>query len=201
MRRWRRRLWGAAIVGFVAAATVPITAVPAQAGGGCHGEATEGTGAQVVLAQRCFGPTILRVAPGTKVTWINEDDDIHNVTGFGYRWGTQDDLSKGDRFSSTFQSRGVFPYTCYLHPGMNGAVVVGDAAPALDSGIAPDSDVVVSDDAPKGTTRVVTAGQTTSGSAGPWPALAGVGFALAFANGLTLIWLRRRVVRAPTEPS
>jgi hypothetical protein len=143
------------------------------------------------------------VAPGTKVTWLNKDSDVHNVTGFGYRWGTQGDIREGERFSTTFQSRGVFPYTCYLHPGMNGAVVVGDAAPSLDGGIAPESDAVVGEDAaaPEEATRVVTAGQTTAGSAGPWPALAGVGFALAFANGLALIWLRRRMASARSDPS
>jgi plastocyanin len=186
----------------VAAATIPFAALPAEAGGGCHGAATEGTGAVVVLDQRCFGPTILRVAPGTKVTFVNKDPDVHNVTGFGYRWGSQSDLRQGQRFSTTFGSRGVFPYTCTLHPGMNGAVVVGDAAPSLDGGVAPQSDAVVTDDvAPQAATTIVTAGQTTAGSAGPWPALAGTGFALAFAGGVTLIWLRRRIASAPSDPS
>ena len=200
----RRRLKAAALAGFVAAMVVPLAAVPAHAGAGCHEEATEATGAVVVLAERCFGPTVLRVVPGTKVTWINKDFDVHNVTGFGYRWGTEGDIRQGQRFSTTFRSRGVFPYTCYLHTGMNGAVVVGDAAPSLDGGIAPESGAVVNDEeaaAPKAATRVVTAGQITSDSAGPWPALAGVGFALAFVNGLTLIWLRRRLASVPSDPS
>jgi hypothetical protein len=96
----------------------------------------------------------------------------------------------------------VFPYTCYLHLGMNGAVVVGDVAPSLAEGALPQSDAVVSEDeaAPKAAARVVAAGQGT-GSAGPWPALAGIGFALAFANGLALIWLRRRIASAPVDPS
>ena len=198
MQRWRRRIRGAMVIGFMAAAALPLTAVPAQAGGGCHGEATEGTGTTVVLAQRCFGPTILRVAPGTRVTWVNEDFDLHNVTGFGYEWGTDGDLRQGGRFATTFQSKGVYPYTCYLHPGMNGAVVVGNVAPSLVEGAVPQSDAAVSADAAPAT--VVAAGQSTADS-GPWPALAGVGFALAFANGVALIMLRRRMASAPANPS
>jgi plastocyanin len=202
VRSLRRGIRGVVVVGFVAITTVPFTAAPARAGAGCHGDATEATGTVVVLDQRCFGPTVLRVAPGTKVTWINKDFDVHNVTGFGYRWGTQGDLRQGDRFATTFSSRGVFPYTCYLHPGMNGAVVVGDVAPSLAEGALPQSDAVVTEDeaAPKAATRVVAAGQG-AGSAGPWPALAGIGFALAFVNGLALIWLRRRMASAPVDPS
>jgi plastocyanin len=201
---WRRRIKAAAMVGFVAITTLPLIAAPARAGGGCHGEATEATGTVVVLAERCFGPTVLRVAPGAKVTWINRDYDVHNVTGFGYRWGTQGDLRRGDRFSTTFSSQGVYPYTCYLHPGMNGAVVVGEvAAPAATDGLEPQSGTTVAEDAaaPKTSTQVVAAGQTTAGSAGPWPALAGIGFALAFAGGLALIWLRRRMASTPVDPS
>jgi plastocyanin len=203
VRTWRRRLRSVTVVGFVAAATIPFAAPSAEAGGGCHGGATEGTGAVVVLDQRCFGPTILRVAQGTTVSFVNKDPDAHNVTGFGYRWGSQSDLRQGERFSTTFGSRGVFPYTCTLHPGMNGAVVVGDAAPSLEGGVAPQSDAGVADDAatPQAATTVATAGQTTPGSAGPWPALAGVGFALALANGVTLIWLRRRITSARSDPS
>ncbi len=190
------------VICALAATALPLTAVPARAGGGCHGEATEATGNLVVLAQRCFGPTILRVAPGTKVTWVNKDFDLHNVTGFGYRWGSQEDLRQGDRFSTTFDARGVFPYTCYLHPGMNGAVVVGDVAPSLVDGAVPQSDAAVSADAAeaKAATKVVAAGQSTR-ETGPWPALAGVGFALAFANGLALVLLRRRIASASADPS
>jgi plastocyanin len=200
---WRRRLRIAAAVGFLAVTSIPLAALPTEAGGGCHGEATEGTGAVVVMAERCFGPTVLRVAPGTQVTWVSKDSDVHTVTGFGYQWGSQGDLGQGERFSTMFRSRGVFPYTCYLHPGMNGAVVVGDAAPSQDGGLAPQSGAVAVHDAaaPRAATRVVTAGQTTAGSAGPWPALTGVGFALAFAGGVTLIWLRRRIASARSYPS
>ena len=35
-------------------------------------------------------------------------------------------LGQGGTYSYTFAASGVYPYYCFLHPGMVGAVVVGD---------------------------------------------------------------------------
>lgn len=107
-----------------------LALVPASqvfAGGGCHLGATESTGDTVVLDQACFTPTNLYVEPGTTVTWTNKDIMAHVVVGQAYEWGTREDLLQGDIFSHTFEAEGTYPYTCYLHPGMNGTVIVGDA--------------------------------------------------------------------------
>jgi plastocyanin len=97
------------------------------AGGGCHNEATplEGTSPDVRIDKCQFQSAILRVPVGTTVTWTNDDFLPHVVSGTG--WGrAQSMLMTGDSFARAFTEAGAFPYTCSLHPGMNGVVLVGD---------------------------------------------------------------------------
>jgi plastocyanin len=96
----------------------------ASAGGGCHEGVTQGEGDTIVIADACFTPTTLYVEPGDQVTWLNKDDYAHNVTA--NTWGYFDDLNEGDTFTATFDQDGVYPFACTYHPGMTGAIVVGD---------------------------------------------------------------------------
>ncbi|HEX5948986.1 MAG TPA: plastocyanin/azurin family copper-binding protein [Actinomycetota bacterium] len=116
--------------GIVAAMMVGSTmwAWPASAGGGCHEGATQGEGDTVAMADLCFTPSVLRVDPGTEVTFVNRDLTTHNVSANG--WGHFEDMAKGDGFRATFEEEGVYPYACMYHAGMTGAVVVGDGAGA-----------------------------------------------------------------------
>jgi plastocyanin len=75
-----------------------------------------------------FQPQQIRVAPGTTVRWVNQDNFAHTVTA-----GTRDNpsglfdsgnVSSGGTFSFTFQEPGTYDYFCSIHPGMNGQVVV-----------------------------------------------------------------------------
>jgi hypothetical protein len=84
---------------------------------------------------------VLYVERGTDVTWTNQDDTGHNIVGVGVTWGNPDlTLNEGDTASYRFDEDGVFPYACWIHPGMVGAIVVGDRAdltavvPAADGG-------------------------------------------------------------------
>jgi plastocyanin len=120
---------GAAIrLGLVAAASTAVLTVPwagpAAAGGGCHVGPTQGQGDTVEMVKACFTPSILRVDPGTEVTFVNNDPVTHNVTASD--WGLFDDMDQGDSFSARFAEPGIYPYACTYHPGMTGAVVVGD---------------------------------------------------------------------------
>ena len=114
-----------AIVLAAAVLTVLIVpAIPAAAGGGCHDGATQGTGDTVELVDMCFTPSNLQVQPGDTVTFVNKDPFVHNVEG--QLWGHFDDLEPGQRFRATFAGEGIYPFACTLHPGMTGAIVVGD---------------------------------------------------------------------------
>jgi plastocyanin len=108
------------------------------AGGGCHPEgatdtiAGEGSGTTVKLDGCTFAPTITRVPVGAEVRWINDSSSPHDVTGRRFEWGSEQ-LSTGDSFSRRFAEAGVYPYSCSLHPGMAGVVVVGAPATAADT--------------------------------------------------------------------
>jgi plastocyanin len=105
------------------------------AGGGCVNKnaANDGAFALIDIKDCSFQPTITRVAAGSTVTWKNVDYLPHLISGVG--WGSvqgytgangEGQLNPGGAFSFTFAKPGLYPYTCYIHPGMSGLVIVGD---------------------------------------------------------------------------
>ena len=119
-----RRLLAAVCV--VAGSVVVPTAGPAEAGGGgCRqADATEGTGSTVETRNACFEPTVLRVEPGTTVTFVNRDGIEHAVSGVNL--DSWDQLGAGVTLQYAFDRAGTYPYMCNLHPGMTGVVIVGE---------------------------------------------------------------------------
>lgn len=112
--------------------------VPASAGGGGCAEVTEGAGTTVELRDLCITPTLLRVDPGETVTFVNRDGFRHVLAGAGYAWSSEGYMAPNEAFTATFRKGGVYPYQCYLHPGMAGAVIVGDGTghgPANRAGV------------------------------------------------------------------
>jgi plastocyanin len=102
----------------------------ASGGGGCGGPVTDDDGTRVSIRNSCFGPTILRVQPGETVTWVNRDAYPHIVLGANGAWGGYENVKRnGGVASYRFVSSGVYPYVCTYHPGMIGAVVVGNGKP------------------------------------------------------------------------
>jgi plastocyanin len=128
----RRALVLCAIVG----GAVAIVAIPsaALAGGGCHGGLTQqdATGQDEVtvrMIDACFQASITTVDPGTPVTFVNEDLGLtHNLGGNG--WGNFEDMITGDTYRASFDAPGIYPFACNYHPGMTGAIVVGDGTGA-----------------------------------------------------------------------
>lgn len=120
------RVQRALILASLFLAALPLA--PAEAGGGCHSDEVSGqptAGTDVLMERMCFSPAVLQVDPGTTVRFSNQDSVVHVVVGTG--WGTGDQIPTGGTFEHRFSRSGTFPYSCYLHPGMNGAVVVGDS--------------------------------------------------------------------------
>ncbi len=103
-----------------------------SAGGGCHQQSTltDITGTTVDMVGACFTPTVVRVGEGDAVTWTNNDEQVHTVTGAGGVFGNMNEIAADDSVSYTFADTGVFLYYCVFHPAMVGAVVVGDGVPA-----------------------------------------------------------------------
>jgi plastocyanin len=124
------RIRTAIVSTLVAVAAVWSWSGTASAGGGClHGTAaSEGAGTVVEMVDECFTPTVLHVDPGTTVTFVNRDGMNHQVAGVGDTWGSLTELLPDDRVTYTFETDGVYLYSCWLHPGMVGAVVAGSGA-------------------------------------------------------------------------
>jgi plastocyanin len=118
-----------------------VFAVPvAQAGDPCFHDTsrppvTEGSVTTVKIDTCVFLPTIARVPVGATVHFVNSSSMEHQVTGANLTWGITGDkrLGHGDEYSAPFLKAGVYPYSCMIHPGMTGAIIVGSGA-AFDGG-------------------------------------------------------------------
>ena len=192
----RRSVVATALTPFlllVAALAAPAT----QAGGGCHGNDgsayTEGDGNTVIRMDVCsFSPTINRVAVGTTVRFLNTSNIEHAVVGRSGTWGSAI-LPVGAEYAETFDAAGTYPFSCPLHPGMVGAIVVGGEATAAAGDAAA---TAASDPAVTSPDAQAVAATTTIGS-DPAPlaaaALAGLGLgAVVGVLGASVIPTRRR---------
>ena len=106
--------------------------------------------ATVNLEPCAFVPTAARVAPGTTVTFANISGEPHLITGANASWGDRDaEIAAGATRSVTFERAGIYPFSCSLHRGMTGVIVVGEpdmstvAAAASTSTAGTDQAVVV----------------------------------------------------------
>jgi plastocyanin len=101
---------------FTALASTPCLAEdPTNAGAG--------TVATVGMDHSTFIPGEITVAPGTTVTWVNNETMPHTVvdSNKGFRSKT---LVKDASFSFTFTTAGDYDYVCSIHPNMKGKVIV-----------------------------------------------------------------------------
>jgi plastocyanin len=88
---------------------------------------TSAATATVNLEPCAFVPTAARVAPGTDVTFVNTSGEPHLITGANASWGDRDaEIAAGARRSVTFDRAGIFPFSCAIHRGMTGVIVVGE---------------------------------------------------------------------------
>lgn len=135
-------------VAFLAGCTAPLEE------DGTDDGAAPATAATVHMKNIAYSPSVLTVAVGAKVTWVNDDSVGHTVTPYDKaQWGTPgsgDDsskwLQKGQSWSFTFSKPGTYKYYCLPHAssdghgsysGMIGTIVVaeGDASGAVPSDV------------------------------------------------------------------
>ena len=182
---------------FCAVLSLMLLAAPiVVAGGGCinRNAANDGAIATVQIKDCSFAPTITRVPVDSAVTWKNVDYLPHVISGVG--WGSAEGyasygqagmLNPGGTFTFTFAKTGLYPYTCYLRPGMSGLVIVGDVdtttVPVITAANAATPSAAVA----PATTRVAAAND-----GGSWMALAALGAVAALAlTGFGLSRIRR----------
>jgi plastocyanin len=104
-----RGILGAAAALFAAAPRAPL------------GDTAHSAGIQIDNFH--YSPPTLVVAPGTTVTWKNDDDSPHSVREKDGKFKSAA-LDTDDTFSQTFAAPGEFEYFCSIHPYMTGKIVV-----------------------------------------------------------------------------
>jgi plastocyanin len=102
------------------------TAAGASGGGGCGRAVSDARGTSVRIKDFCFLPTILRIRPNDAVTFDNRDGFSHVVLGANALWGSFSQVRSRHSVTYRFVRTGVYPYVCTYHPGMVGAIVVGN---------------------------------------------------------------------------
>ncbi len=75
----------------------------------------------ITISNFTFVPSTVTVSAGTTVTWRNGDPTVHTVDSDIFH---SPNLSQGDTYSFTFNTRGTFDYICAIHPSMKGTIVV-----------------------------------------------------------------------------
>ena len=197
------------VLRLIAATSLLLASVgvaPVSAGGGCHGEdgwsTREGDATVVRMGPCSFSPTVVHVPAGTEVRFLNTAEVDHLVVGESQTWGTPFALVPGKELARTFAEKGVYPFSCPLHPGMVGAVVVGGA----DAAVVPPPAAAGGDSACRGQRGASRArgrydprrpGRRSASQAGPSSAeLLVVGAAIAAAAVIVALAWRRQAARS-----
>ena len=66
---------------------------------------------------------LVTLDPGTTVTFVNDDEEPHNVTAADHSYRSPL-LPPGARYTHQYAAPGDYPYFCALHPHMTGHIVV-----------------------------------------------------------------------------
>jgi plastocyanin len=78
---------------------------------------------RIPIQQSTFLPASVTVRAGTKITWSNEDEAVHTVTGADQSWDSGR-LPIGGTFSHTFDEPGTYDFVCTIHRTMQGTITV-----------------------------------------------------------------------------
>ena len=81
--------------------------------------------AEIDIKNFAFVPATLTVAPGTAVTWVNQDEEPHNIVDLAkpHVFRSQG-IDGGEKYTFVFDKPGTYEYVCSVHPHMHGTIVV-----------------------------------------------------------------------------
>src|SRR3984893_1489517 len=114
----------ATLIGVAAAISVFLLCPPESPSAGEAAAVQTAAGPTAVRIDNFnYSPPTLVVAPGTTVTWTNDDDDVHTVVEKDRRFKSAA-LDTHDTFAQTFTAPGEYDYFCSIPPRMVGKVVV-----------------------------------------------------------------------------
>jgi len=103
------------------------TATPAaDASHGDHGDMNMDVvgDVQVDITNFAYNPETITISAGQSITWTNQDEAMHTVTGKDRDFLQSGTLNQGDTFTQTFDEPGTYEYFCEFHPNMKGIIVV-----------------------------------------------------------------------------
>jgi plastocyanin len=103
------------IVSFLAAAALLLGLPPATL-------AAPAT-ATVHVKNFKYVPATVTVAPGTIVTFVNDDQEPHTVTATNHSFDSEG-LDTNQKWAHAFGKAGAYAYFCEMHPYMHGIVTV-----------------------------------------------------------------------------
>ena len=107
------------------AAFLTVAAALLAGAGGVAAQQLATAPARIEIRDFAFAPGTLTIPAGTSVTWVNQDDEPHTVTGTGpQNLFKSPGLDGGDSFSVRFDKPGTYTYICTIHPHMHGTIVV-----------------------------------------------------------------------------
>ena len=110
-----------AVLGLVVGCGTNAASNGRDSGGSTAAVPTSNT---IVIKNFSFVPASLTVAPGTKITVINEDQAPHTVTANDKSFDTGV-ITGGQRGDLTAPSKpGSYPYLCTIHQYMTGTLIV-----------------------------------------------------------------------------
>jgi len=79
--------------------------------------------AEISIQSFQFVPAILTIKAGTAITWINRDEEPHNVVS-PERVFRSKAIDGGEKFTVVLDKPGTYNYLCAVHPHMRGKIVV-----------------------------------------------------------------------------
>jgi amicyanin len=80
---------------------------------------------EIIIKDHKYVPAELIIKAGEKVTWVNKDQDPHNVMDKASpKVFHSAALDTADHYSFTFAQTGIYAYFCTFHPIMEGKITV-----------------------------------------------------------------------------
>ncbi|MEM7802596.1 MAG: plastocyanin/azurin family copper-binding protein [Chloroflexota bacterium] len=118
----RKMVWGVGLLILIGIGTAAVTVVNAR-------QITH----EVEVSSNIFTPEVLTIAVGDTVNWTNVQG-FHDVTQTsGPEFFSSGDAGFNWEYSHTFTLPGTYEYTCTIHFGMDGTVIVEEAAQPTDT--------------------------------------------------------------------
>jgi plastocyanin len=100
------------------------TPPPTSPGTGTPGLTNPTVTTSVAIQNTAFNPTDIQVVPSAVVTFTNNDNIAHNVTFSNSAIASVPNFNSGSRTVAMPATAGTYTYSCTIHSGMTGSVLV-----------------------------------------------------------------------------